>query len=156
MAAKKNARATKKSAARQKVALDHVSLPVRRLSAARRFYEAALGAVGMTINMDVGSAFGMGSQKQKIFWISAKRGATGGAHQAFRVGTRADVDAFHRAGLAAGGTDNGPPGPRPDYGPHYYAAFVKDPEDNNIEVVCYRKAATPRRAVSRAARRRSP
>lgn len=144
--AKKKAQAKERTAARQKVALDHISLPVRRLASARKFYEAALGAIGMTINMDVGSAFGMGSQKQKIFWLSAKRGATGGAHQAFRVGTRADVDAFYRAGLAAGGTDNGPPGPRPDYGPHYYAAFVKDSEDNNIEVVCYRKAATPRRA----------
>ena len=146
MAAKKSTKASKKAAARQKVALDHVSLPVRRLSAARKFYEAALGAVGMTINMDVGSAFGMGSQKEKIFWISSKRSATGGAHHAFRVGSRAEVDAFHRAALASGGKDHGPPGPRPNYGPHYYAAFVKDPEDNNIEVVCYRKAAAPRRA----------
>lgn len=130
----------------QKVALDHVSLPVKGLAAARKFYGAALGAIGMSINMDVGSAFGMGSQKEKIFWISRQRGATGGAHHAFRVGTRAAVNAFHRAGLAAGGTEHGPPGPRPDYGPHYYAAFLKDPEGNNIEVVCYRKAASPRGA----------
>jgi catechol 2,3-dioxygenase-like lactoylglutathione lyase family enzyme len=137
----------KKPAPRQKVALDHVSLPVRRLAAARKFYGAALGAIGMTINMDVGSAFGMGSKKEKIFWIAQQRGATGGAHHAFRVGSRADVNAFHRAGLEAGGTDHGAPGPRPNYGPHYYAAFLKDPEGNNIEVVCYRKAATPRRAA---------
>jgi catechol 2,3-dioxygenase-like lactoylglutathione lyase family enzyme len=114
------------------------------LAAARKFYQAALGAIGMRINMDVGSAFGMGSQKQKIFWISQHRAAAGGAHHAFRVGSRADVNAFHRAGLAAGGIDHGPPGPRPHYGPHYYAAFLKDPEGNNIEAVCYRKAATPR------------
>ncbi|MEI9940110.1 MAG: VOC family protein [Pseudomonadota bacterium] len=147
MAAKKAIKkAVEKATTRQKVALDHVSLPVKRLTAARRFYQAALGAIGMSINMDVGSAFGMGSKNEKIFWISQQRGATGGAHHAFRVGTRADVDAFHQAGLQAGGKDHGAPGPRRNYGPHYYAAFLKDPEGNNIEVVCYRKAATPRRA----------
>lgn len=131
----------RKPSSRDKVALDHVSLPVRKLAAARKFYEAALGAVGMKINMDVGSAFGMGSHGEKIFWISQKRGATGGAHHAFSVGSHEAVDAFHRAGLGAGGTDHGAPGPRPHYGPSYYAAFVKDPEGNNIEVVCYKKAA---------------
>ena len=130
----------RKSASKPNVALDHVSIPVRRLASARKFYEAALGAIGMKINMDVGGAFGMGSKKEKIFWISQKRGATGGAHHAFRVGSRADVDAFHRAGIAAGGKDHGAPGLRPGYGPNYYAAFVKDPEDNNIEVVCYERA----------------
>jgi catechol 2,3-dioxygenase-like lactoylglutathione lyase family enzyme len=135
-----------KSRTRPNVALDHVSLPVRRLAAARKFYVAALGALGMTVNMDVGEAFGMGSQKEKIFWISRKRGSTGGAHHAFRVASRGDVNAFHRAGLAAGGTDHGAPGPRPNYGPHYYAAFLKDPEGNNIEVVCYRKPSKSRAA----------
>ncbi len=134
----------RKPPSRDNVALDHISLPVRRLAAARKFYEAALGAIGMKINMDVGGAFAMGSQHEKIFWISQKRGATGGAHHAFRVAKRADVDAFHRAALAAGGTDHGAPGPRPDYGPNYYAAFVKDPEGNNIETVCYRKPPKPR------------
>jgi catechol 2,3-dioxygenase-like lactoylglutathione lyase family enzyme len=136
----------KKSPHRQKVALDHVSLPVKRLAAARKFYQAALGAIGMTINMDVGTAFGMGSKPEKIFWIVQKRGSAGGAHHAFRVASRADVDGFHRAGLGAGGTDHGAPGPRPNYGPHYYAAFLKDPEGNNIEVVCYRKPAKSRAA----------
>ncbi len=135
----------RKPSSRKRVALDHVSLPVRKLAAARRFYEAALGAVGMTINLDVGSAFGMGSRGEKIFWIAQKRGAAGGAHHAFSVGNRADVDAFHRAGLAAGGTDHGAPGPRPNYGPSYYAAFLKDPEGNNIEVVCYKKPQKPRK-----------
>ena len=133
-------------AIREKVALDHVSLPVKRLKAARKFYEEALGAIGMRVNMDVGSAFGMGSKKEKIFWITQQRAAGGGAHYAFRVASRALVNAFHRAGLEAGGTDHGAPGPRPNYGPHYYAAFLKDPEGNNIEVVCYRKPAAPRRA----------
>jgi catechol 2,3-dioxygenase-like lactoylglutathione lyase family enzyme len=134
----------KKPSLSPNVALDHVSLPVRRLAAARKFYVAALGAIGMTINMDVGSAFGMGSKNEKIFWISQKRGAAGGAHHAFRVGERGAVDAFHGAGLGAGGTNHGAPGLRPDYGPSYYAAFLKDPEGNNIEVVCYEKPARGR------------
>lgn len=122
------------------VELDHISLEVRRLAAARRFYEAALGAIGMTVNMEVDSAVGMGSGDDKIFWLSRDRKAAGGGHYAFRVGGRAAVDAFYRAALAAGGKDNGPPGPRPDYGSNYYAAFVRDPEDNNIEVVCYARS----------------
>ncbi|HTA94224.1 MAG TPA: VOC family protein [Polyangiaceae bacterium] len=144
----------KKASARQNVALDHVSLPVARLAAARKFYQAALGALGMRINLDVGSAFGMGSKKEKIFWISHRRGAKGGAHHAFRVSRPLDVDAFHRAGLAAGGTDHGAPGPRPHYGPHYYAAFLTDPEGNNIEVVCYAKVAAPRRTAAKSRRAR--
>ncbi len=128
-------------------ALDHISAPVRDIAAARAFYGAALGAIGMKINMDVSSAFGMGSGTQKIFWISRHAKAAGGGHYAFRVDHRIEVDAFHAAALEAGGKDNGKPGPRPDYGPSYYAAFVKDPEDNNIEVVCY--ARGPAKKVAR-------
>jgi catechol 2,3-dioxygenase-like lactoylglutathione lyase family enzyme len=133
------------------VVFDHLSLPVRDLRAARRFYQAALGAIGMKINLDVGDAFGMGSRTEKIFWLGRDRKAAGGGHYAFRVDHREEVDAFHAAALASGGTDNGPPGPRPDYGPNYYAAFVKDPEKNNIEVVCYARPKR-RRASSRRSR----
>lgn len=129
------------------VVLDHIGVNVRDLRKARRFYEAALGAIGM-INMDVRSAFGMGSRSEKIFWLARDAKAVGGGHYALRVDHREEVDAFHAAALAAGGTDNGRPGPRPHYGPSYYAAFVRDPEQNNIEVVCY---APPRRR--RAARK---
>jgi catechol 2,3-dioxygenase-like lactoylglutathione lyase family enzyme len=131
------------------VALDHISCVVRHLEAARAFYGAALGAIGMKVNMEVPSAFGMGSRNEKIFWLSRDRKAGGGGHYAFRVDHRQEVDAFHAAALGAGGRDNGKPGLRPDYGPSYYAAFVKDSERNNIEVVCY--ARQPRRA-SRAER----
>ena len=103
------------------------------------FYGAALGAIGMKINMDVGSAFGLGRDRK----------AGGGGHYAFRVDHREEVDAFHAAALAAGGKDNGKPGPRPHYGPHYYAAFVMDREGNNIEVVCYARAAGRKRARKR-------
>jgi catechol 2,3-dioxygenase-like lactoylglutathione lyase family enzyme len=131
------------------VNLDHISAPVRDLKAARAFYGAALGAIGMKINMDVSSAFGMGSRDEKVFWLARDRKASGSGHYAFRVDHREEVDAFYQAALAAGGSDNGKPGPRPDYGPTYYAAFVRDGEGNNIEVVCY---ARPRRRAG--ARRR--
>jgi catechol 2,3-dioxygenase-like lactoylglutathione lyase family enzyme len=139
------------------VALDHISCAVRDLKAARRFYGAALGAIGMKINMDVSSAFGMGSRDEKVFWLARDKEASGSGHYAFRVDHRGEVDAFYDAALAAGGKDNGKPGPRPDYGPSDYAAFVRDGEGNNIEVVCYarpqrRAAARPRRRA--AARRR--
>lgn len=129
------------------VGLDHISAPVRDLKAARKFYGAALGAIGMKINMDVGEAFGMGSGDQKIFWLARDKKAGGGGHYAFHVDHPEEVDAFYQAAIEAGGKDNGGPGPRPNYGPNYYAAFVKDKEGNNLEVVCY---ARPRkRAASR-------
>jgi catechol 2,3-dioxygenase-like lactoylglutathione lyase family enzyme len=127
------------------VALDHISCAVRDLKAARKFYSAALGAIGMKINLDVSSAFGMGSGNEKVFWLTRDRRAAGDGHYAFRVDHREEVDAFHGAAMGAGGQDNGKPGLRPDYGPSYYAAFVKDSEGNNIEVVCY---ARPRRRAS--------
>jgi catechol 2,3-dioxygenase-like lactoylglutathione lyase family enzyme len=130
------------------VNLDHIGAAVRDLKAARRFYGAALGAIGMKINMDVGTAFGMGSRTQKIFWLGRDPDASGGGHYAFRVDHPAEVDAFHAAAMAAGGVDNGKPGPRPHYGPHYYAAFVKDSEGNNVEVVCYARATNGRRATA--------
>jgi catechol 2,3-dioxygenase-like lactoylglutathione lyase family enzyme len=119
------------------VELDHLSVPVRAYQKARRFYERAFGALGMHVNLEYGSSCGFGSKDQKIFWLVRDGNATGGGHYALRVKYRDEVDAFHQAALAAGGTDHGAPGPRPDYGPSYYAAFVLDPEGNNLEVVCY-------------------
>jgi catechol 2,3-dioxygenase-like lactoylglutathione lyase family enzyme len=85
----------------------------------------------------------MGSGDQKIFWIARDKKAGGGAHYAFHVDHPEEVQAFYEAAIQAGGKDNGEPGPRPNYGPNYYAAFVKDKEGNNLEVVCY---AAQRRA----------
>ena len=62
--------------------------------------------------------------------------ATSGCHLAWRAQSRAQVDAFYKAGLKAGASDNGGPGPRPDYSPTYYAAFLIDPDGNNVEAVC--------------------
>jgi catechol 2,3-dioxygenase-like lactoylglutathione lyase family enzyme len=127
------------------VVLDHITVLVKDLKAARAFYQAALAPLGMRINLDYPSAFGMGSKKENIFWLARDRRASGGGHYALRVEHREEVDAFHAAALEAGGKDNGRPGPRPDYGPSYYAAFVKDREGNNLEVVCYRKVPRPKK-----------
>jgi catechol 2,3-dioxygenase-like lactoylglutathione lyase family enzyme len=137
------------------VLLDHITVNVRDLKAARAFYRKALGAIGMSINLDVTSAFGMGSRDENIFWLARDRKASGGGHYALRVDHREEVDAFHAAALAAGGRNHGKPGPRPEYGQNYYAAFVKDPEDNNIEVVCYARAVNGRRGARRARRRQT-
>src|SRR6476620_10142827 len=128
------------------VVLDHITVDVRDIKAARAFYKAALGAIGMNLNLDFSSAFGFGSRDENIFWLAHDKSASGGGHYAFRVDHREEVDAFHAAALAAGGKDHGAPGPRPNYGPNYNAAFVKDREDNNIEVVCYAKAKAKAKA----------
>jgi catechol 2,3-dioxygenase-like lactoylglutathione lyase family enzyme len=135
------------------VVLDHVTVNIRELKAARVFYQAALGAIGMKINLDFPSAFGMGSKNENIFWLARDPDASGDGHYAFRVRYREEVDAFHAAALAAGGKEHGKPGPRPDYGPSYYAAFVKDREGNNIEVVCYAPPRRPRKKRAAATRR---
>jgi catechol 2,3-dioxygenase-like lactoylglutathione lyase family enzyme len=136
------------------VTLDHLTVPVKDLKGARAFYQAALEPLGMHINLDYPSAFGMGSKSENIFWLARDRQASGGGHYALRVENRDEVDAFHAAALRAGGQDNGPPGTRPDYGPSYYAAFVKDREGNNIEVVCYRKPTRKARAKPARPRRK--
>jgi catechol 2,3-dioxygenase-like lactoylglutathione lyase family enzyme len=125
------------------VSLDHLTVPVKDLKAARAFYQAALRPLGMRINLDFTSAFGMGSKKENIFWLAQDRQAAGRGHYALRVENPEEVDAFHAAAMRAGGKDNGAPGPRPDYGPNYYAAYIKDREGNNIEVVCYQKRPRP-------------
>jgi catechol 2,3-dioxygenase-like lactoylglutathione lyase family enzyme len=130
------------------VDLDHITVRVRSIKNARRFYEAALGALGMKVNADFGASCGFGSKDQKVFWLARDRTASGNGHYAFRVKHRDEVDAFHEAALSAGGVDHGGPGPRPDYGRNYYAAFVLDQEGNNIEVVCYERGQA-RRPVAR-------
>jgi catechol 2,3-dioxygenase-like lactoylglutathione lyase family enzyme len=80
---------------------------------------------------------GYGADKKAVFWIGARDAVITGAHVAFTAPDRATVDAFHAAALAAGGRDNGGPGPRPNYHRHYYGAFVLDPDGHNIEAVCH-------------------
>ncbi len=116
---------------------DHVGLRVRDLEASLRFYEAALAPLGHVVGPRDTSSAGFGPADGPALWLHrAEGGAGGGAHVALRAPTRAAVARFHAAGLRAGGRDNGGPGPRPDYGPTYHAAFLIDPDGNNVEAVC--------------------
>jgi catechol 2,3-dioxygenase-like lactoylglutathione lyase family enzyme len=117
--------------------LDHVGVNVSDIDAARSFYAAALEPLGIKPIMEFeGVACGFGDADKPYFWIAKRDPATPSAHIAFHSPDRETVDAFHTAALAAGGTDNGEPGPR-QYHPHYYGAFVLDPDGNNIEAVCH-------------------
>ena len=116
--------------------LDHISLRVQDFTRALAFYKAALVPIGYRVAMEYPGGAGLGEPGKPDLWLSLTDKQLHPTHVAFRT-DRASVDAFHAAALAAGGKDNGKPGPRPNYGPHYYAAFVKDTEGNNIEVVCY-------------------
>jgi len=125
--------------------LSHVGIPVSDIGRAKAFYERALAPLGMKVTMTVtpdqtesgGTAIGFGAEGEAgAFWIGDNERVGEGVHVAFEAETREQVDAFHREALAAGGKDNGPPGPRPHYGPNYYAAFVLDPDGANIEAVC--------------------
>jgi catechol 2,3-dioxygenase-like lactoylglutathione lyase family enzyme len=118
---------------------DHIGLKVRDLAASVRFYQAALAALGYELCSGDDGGAGFGPPGAPSLWLSAGDGpAAHGAHVAFRAADPAAVDAFHAAGLAAGGCDHGSPGLRPDYGPAYYAAFLIDPDGNNVEAVCVR------------------
>lgn len=120
--------------------IDHIALDVADIALSRAFYAAALAPLGYKIvaeERDGASTvvmFGVGAPD----FVIADKGRPGEAnHVAFRAETRAEVDAFHTAALAAGGRDNGAPGLRERYGPAYYAAFVLDPDGFNIEAVCH-------------------
>jgi len=122
--------------------LDHVGFEVSDYELSKAFYTAALAPLGVDLLMEFQSAAaGFGSETEHgpkpYFWIHSRgRPVVSGAHVAFAAPDRETVDAFHAAALAAGGTDNGAPGPRPIYHSSYYAAFVVDPDGNNIEAVC--------------------
>jgi catechol 2,3-dioxygenase-like lactoylglutathione lyase family enzyme len=118
--------------------LDHLGIAVSDLATSKQFFVAALAPLGYKVLYDLEQATGMGSQAFPQFWIGRGQ-PRGPLHIAFAASDRKTVDAFHRAALAAGGRDNGAPGIRAQYHPDYYAAFVIDPDGNNVEVVC-RKA----------------
>ena len=116
--------------------LDHVTIRVKDLGKAKRFYCEALSALGYKVLYESKESIGLGDGKEPHLWIAEDSPSTTTMHLAFTSADRKKVDAFHAAALVAGGKDNGKPGPRPDYGPSYYAAFVHDPDGNNIEAVC--------------------
>jgi catechol 2,3-dioxygenase-like lactoylglutathione lyase family enzyme len=128
--------------------IDHLQLVVADLAASRRFYQAVLGSLGIPVE----------GEDDGFFWAdelvvssadspAAQGQLTGRVHLAFQAGDRAQVQAFHRAGLAAGGRDNGAPGKRP-YHPGYYAAFLLDPDGNNIEAVYHGESLRSADAVT--------
>lgn len=113
--------------------LDHVAFDVADLAASRRFYAAALAPWGAR-EVEADGAFGYGAEGSEDVWIA--HGVPGPPlHLALTTATRAIVDAFHAAAVDAGGRDNGAPGLRAHYHPEYYAAYVLDPDGNNVEAV---------------------
>jgi catechol 2,3-dioxygenase-like lactoylglutathione lyase family enzyme len=132
-----------------------MGMPVGDIARATEFYLKALAPLGYGLVMEVsaaatghGAALGFGppgkaadfQSGKPSFWIGEGERSSGPVHVAFVAPSRAAVDAFYRAALDAGGKDNGPPGLRPHYHADYYAAFVFDPDGNNVEAVCHTPA----------------
>lgn len=124
--------------------IDHTGFGVSDPAKSRSFYEAALAPLGYRVLVELPLevtggvvVLGLGVPPKPDFWLHEGTPQTPRVHVAFRAENRAAVDAFYRAALAAGATDNGPPGPRPHYHEHYYGAFVLDPDGHNVEACCH-------------------
>jgi len=115
---------------------DHLGFAVRDLAATRAFYTAALAPLRYAVRFEQPGLAAFGPPGRPCLWFYDKGDGPSGVHIALEAETRAQVDAFHTAALAAGGKDNGAPGLRPHYRPHYYGAFVIDPDGHNLEAVC--------------------
>lgn len=116
--------------------IEHVTVPVADCSRSKAFYTKALAPLGYHINMDFADAVGFMEGGHTSFWITEKPQPQP-THVALLAPNKEAVHQFHKAALKAGGADNGEPGPRPEYSPDYYAAFVLDFDGNNIEAVWY-------------------
>lgn len=124
--------------------IDHTGLQVSDPKKSRPFYEKALAPLGYSVLREIPKeftggkvVFGMGIAPKPDFWVAEGTPNAPPIHIAFRAESRAQVDAFYAAAMAAGGRDNGPPGPRPHYHESYYGAFVLDPDGHNIEAVTH-------------------
>jgi len=137
--------------------LDHITLRVHDLAASKAFYTAALKPLGYAVVMEFPEVLGMGVGGKPDFWLTPDRAAAP-QHVAFAAPSRAAVDAFHAAGLAAGGRDNGAPGLRAHYHPSYYGAFVDDPSGHHMEAVIHTPPAAvkPPKKAGTAARKAAP
>jgi len=124
--------------------IDHIGISVGDYERSKAFYSAALSPLGFALVMEVPAGVtgradvaGFGEPPKPEVWISRGTPNNPPIHIALRAPSRAVVDAFYRAALGAGGKDNGAPGIRAHYHPHYYGAFVLDPDGHNIEAVCH-------------------
>ena len=118
---------------------DHIGISVKDVEASVRFYKAALAALGHVLCSEDDASASFGPPGEPALWLYLGRGSAGAStHVAFRAADRAAVDRFYAAGLEGGGRDHGRPGLRTDYSPSYYAAFLLDPDGNNVEAVCTR------------------
>ncbi len=127
--------------------IDHVSSYTTNFPASKTFYEVALAELGYGVQAEMvmdsdpdlpgRRACAFGPDGRAIFWVIEVRTAASPRHVAFVAADRPSVVAFHRAGLAAGGDDNGAPGLRAIYHEHYYGSFLTDPDGNNVEAVCH-------------------
>jgi catechol 2,3-dioxygenase-like lactoylglutathione lyase family enzyme len=125
--------------------IDHIGFAVSDVERSKAFYLDALRPLGVGVLREVTAEqtgadahAGFGKDNKAFFWIGGGAKPKGGTHVCFTASTRADVDAFYKAALAAGGKDNGAPGLRPHYHANYYGAFVLDPDGNNVEAACHR------------------
>jgi catechol 2,3-dioxygenase-like lactoylglutathione lyase family enzyme len=124
----------------------HTTLGTNDIAKAEKFYDAVMSVLGHPVLFKVKGSVAYGEPTgEKLFIVppfdkqAAKPG--NGVHVAFKVDSRAKVDAFYAAAMANGGTDEGPPGLRPHYHPNYYGAYVRDPDGNKLQAVCHRKSA---------------
>ncbi len=124
--------------------IDHTGVAVSNHQQSKKFYSETLAAIGYELTVEFPASVtgsedvaGFGEGGKPDFWVVSGTPNKPPVHVAFRVTSRAAVDAFYKAALAAGGRDNGQPGLRPHYHTDYYAAFVLDPDGHNIEAVCH-------------------
>lgn len=124
--------------------IDHTGLNVSDPAKSRTFYDKALAPLGYKCLMEIPTEYtggtvvlGYGEPGKADFWVSEGTPNHPPIHMAFRAQNRRQVDEFYKAAMAAGGRDNGAPGPRPHYHKDYYGAFVLDPDGHNIEAVCH-------------------
>ena len=123
--------------------IDHTGIATSNFPAAKAFYDAVFAALGGSMLQQIpveytggANVIGYGRERAQ-FWVNDGAEPSKGRHYAFTARSRAEVDAFYAAAMAAGGKDNGGPGLRPHYHEHYYGAFVFDPDGNNVEAVCH-------------------
>ena len=117
--------------------IDHVTLNVRDVEASKAFYNEALRPLGYELTMEYVEGAGYGADGKSDFFLAQRGEPSAPVHVAFGSPDRETVDEFHAAALAAGGTDNGPPGIRRVYHEYYYGAYVLDPEGKNVEAVTH-------------------